>query len=73
MDIEALLLRHFEWNKEKLIEKYMDNPTTVNTASGIQGVGVWAKIKEHTLHSASGITSHTHWTQSTTTHHAIVS
>ncbi|THG97854.1 hypothetical protein EW026_g4229 [Hermanssonia centrifuga] len=33
-NIAALLLRHLDWNKEKLIEKYMDNPTAVNTAAG---------------------------------------
>ncbi|KAJ3532852.1 hypothetical protein NM688_g7362 [Phlebia brevispora] len=34
--VAALLLRNFEWNKEKLIEKFMDNPTAVNTAAGIK-------------------------------------
>lgn len=33
--VAALLLRHFEWNKEKLIEKFMDNAMAVNTAAGI--------------------------------------
>ncbi|KAG6852404.1 hypothetical protein C0991_012336 [Blastosporella zonata] len=31
----ALLLRHLSWNKERLIEKYMDNPTKVLVAAGI--------------------------------------
>jgi ariadne-1 len=35
VDTASLLLRHFDWNKEKLIEKYMDNPAAVNAASGI--------------------------------------
>src|SRR5882724_6378965 len=30
-----LLLRHMNWNKERLIEKYMDNPIAVNVAAGI--------------------------------------
>lgn len=34
-DIASLLLRYFNWNKEKLIEKYMDNSTGINTAAGI--------------------------------------
>ncbi|KAL0070511.1 hypothetical protein AAF712_002343 [Marasmius tenuissimus] len=29
-----ILLRHQDWNKEKLIEKYMDNPSTVLVAAG---------------------------------------
>ncbi|KAF9010806.1 hypothetical protein BDQ17DRAFT_1387954 [Cyathus striatus] len=31
----SLLLRHMKWNKERLIEKYMDNPTTVLVAAGV--------------------------------------
>ncbi|TDL25950.1 hypothetical protein BD410DRAFT_783951 [Rickenella mellea] len=31
----SLLLRHMNWNKEKLIEKYMDNPTSLNIAAGV--------------------------------------
>ncbi|KAL4244137.1 RBR-type E3 ubiquitin transferase [Abortiporus biennis] len=34
-EIASLLLRHFNWNKEKLIEKYMDNAAVVTTAAGI--------------------------------------
>ncbi|KAH9949081.1 hypothetical protein B0H21DRAFT_841490 [Amylocystis lapponica] len=34
-DVGSLLLRHFRWNKDKLIEKYMDNATAVVTAAGI--------------------------------------
>lgn len=30
-----LLLRHLRWNKEKLIEKYMDNPTKVSVEAGL--------------------------------------
>ncbi|RPA79156.1 hypothetical protein BJ508DRAFT_211354 [Ascobolus immersus RN42] len=32
----ALLLRHFKWQKEKLIEQYMDNPDSINKAVGIR-------------------------------------
>lgn len=35
VDIASILLRHFEWNKEKLIEKYMDNMSKVNEAAGL--------------------------------------
>ncbi|KAG6916584.1 hypothetical protein DXG01_006234 [Tephrocybe rancida] len=31
----VLLLRYMSWNKERLIEKYMDNPTKVLVAAGI--------------------------------------
>ncbi|PPQ78849.1 hypothetical protein CVT24_002429 [Panaeolus cyanescens] len=31
----GLLLRHMKWNKEKLIEKYMDNPDSVAVAAGV--------------------------------------
>ncbi|OBZ70843.1 Heat shock protein hsp88 [Grifola frondosa] len=31
----ALLLRYMDWNKEKLIEKYMDNPVAVSAAAGV--------------------------------------
>ncbi|KAG5641480.1 hypothetical protein DXG03_005105 [Asterophora parasitica] len=31
----ALLLRHLSWNKERLIEKYMDNPTKVLVSAGV--------------------------------------
>ncbi|PWN45025.1 hypothetical protein IE81DRAFT_226040 [Ceraceosorus guamensis] len=31
----AILLRHFSWNKERLIERYMDDPDTVASAAGI--------------------------------------
>lgn len=31
----VLLLRHLSWNKERLIEKYMDNPTTMLVGAGI--------------------------------------
>ncbi|GJE90031.1 RING-5 domain-containing protein [Phanerochaete sordida] len=34
-DTASLLLRHFEWNKEKLIEKFMDNAAAVNAAAGL--------------------------------------
>ncbi|KAF9792526.1 RING-5 domain-containing protein [Thelephora terrestris] len=31
----SLLLRHFEWNKEKVTEKYIDNQSGVNAAAGV--------------------------------------
>lgn len=31
----VLLLRHLSWNKERLIEKYMDNPSALLVAAGI--------------------------------------
>lgn len=31
----SILLRHFEWNKEKVTEKYMDNQSGVNTEAGV--------------------------------------
>lgn len=31
----AILLRHFGWNKEKLIEKYMDMPEKINLEAGV--------------------------------------
>lgn len=31
----ATLLRHFRWNKERLIEKYMDDPEAVLQAAGV--------------------------------------
>lgn len=31
----AILLRHYGWNKEKLIEKYMDTPEKVNVEAGV--------------------------------------
>jgi len=34
-DSASLMLRWIEWNKEKLIEKYMDNANAVTTAAGI--------------------------------------
>ncbi|TFK22213.1 RING-5 domain-containing protein [Coprinopsis marcescibilis] len=34
-DTAKLLLRHSEWNKEKLIESYMDTPTKVLVTAGI--------------------------------------
>ncbi|KAI0075885.1 hypothetical protein K474DRAFT_1599120 [Panus rudis PR-1116 ss-1] len=33
--VAALLLRFYNWNKEKLIEKYMDNASAVNTEAGV--------------------------------------
>jgi ariadne-1 len=35
LNTAMLLLRHMNWNKERLIEKYMDNPTVVSDAAGI--------------------------------------
>ncbi|PWZ00334.1 hypothetical protein BCV70DRAFT_226900 [Testicularia cyperi] len=31
----AILLRHFGWNKERLIERYMDSPEKVNLEAGV--------------------------------------
>lgn len=31
----SLLLRHFSWNKERLIEKYMDNASAISVAAGL--------------------------------------
>ncbi len=31
----AILLRHFGWNKERLIERYMDSPDKVNLEAGV--------------------------------------
>lgn len=31
----AILLRHFAWNKEKLIERYMDDPDKVKVEAGV--------------------------------------
>lgn len=34
-DTASLLLRYMKWNKEKLIEKYMDNAALVSVAAGV--------------------------------------
>ncbi|EJD02922.1 uncharacterized protein FOMMEDRAFT_20123 [Fomitiporia mediterranea MF3/22] len=34
-DVASLLLRHMEWNKERLIEKYMDDPSEINVKAGV--------------------------------------
>ncbi|KAH9915064.1 RING-5 domain-containing protein [Epithele typhae] len=34
--VAALLLRHMDWNNEKLIEKYMDNASAVSVAAGVE-------------------------------------
>ncbi|KAI0746162.1 hypothetical protein C8Q76DRAFT_790456 [Earliella scabrosa] len=34
--VAAQLLRHMNWNKEKLIEKYMDNASSVAVAAGVE-------------------------------------
>lgn len=31
----ATLLRHYQWNKEKLIENYLENPIKVSQAAGV--------------------------------------
>ncbi|KAI0475452.1 RING-5 [Xylariaceae sp. FL0804] len=31
----AIMLRHFRWNKERLIEDYMDNPSKILSAAGL--------------------------------------
>ncbi|KIY68447.1 hypothetical protein CYLTODRAFT_489736 [Cylindrobasidium torrendii FP15055 ss-10] len=33
--VAGLLLRHMSWNKERLIEQYMDNPSKLTDAAGI--------------------------------------
>jgi len=35
LDTAMLLLRYMKWNKERLIEKYMDDPTALNEAAGV--------------------------------------
>lgn len=35
----AVLLRHYHWNKERLIEKYMDSPEQVKNEAGVLGTG----------------------------------
>ncbi|KAA1475137.1 hypothetical protein DENSPDRAFT_841885 [Dentipellis sp. KUC8613] len=34
-DVASLLLRYMDWNKDRLIDKYMDNASAVSTAAGI--------------------------------------
>ncbi|TFY77924.1 hypothetical protein EWM64_g6087, partial [Hericium alpestre] len=34
-DTAALLLRYMDWNKDRLIDKYMDNASAITTAAGI--------------------------------------
>jgi len=34
-EVASILLRHYEWNKEKLTEKFMDHPTGVNAEAGV--------------------------------------
>jgi ariadne-1 len=34
-DVAALLLRHLSWNKERLIEKYMDHANAVSVSAGV--------------------------------------
>ncbi|KAI0798696.1 hypothetical protein BC629DRAFT_1734156 [Irpex lacteus] len=34
-DVASLLLRHFDWNREKLVDKYMDNADAVKSKAGI--------------------------------------
>lgn len=45
----SLLLRYMNWNKERLIEKYMDNASAVSVAAGIS-----PPSKVHTSFSAAG-------------------
>jgi len=40
----AVLLRHFHWNKERLIEKYMDSPEQVKRDAGILDDALDTKI-----------------------------
>ena len=39
-EVASILLRYYEWNKEKLTEKYMDNPTGVNVEAGISALPI---------------------------------
>jgi ariadne-1 len=34
-DVAALLLRHMDWNRDRLTEKYMDNASSISTAAGV--------------------------------------
>lgn len=40
----AVLLRHFHWDKERLIEKYMDTPELVKQAAGVAAEGTSATL-----------------------------
>ena len=42
----AILLRYFRWNKEKLVEKYMENPEVISEKSGIVANGSELHQKE---------------------------
>ncbi|KAI0266667.1 hypothetical protein BC834DRAFT_872941 [Gloeopeniophorella convolvens] len=33
--VASLLLRHMDWNKDRLTDKYMDNATAISTAAGV--------------------------------------
>jgi len=41
----ATLLRHFEWNKDRLIEAFMDSPEKTNAAAGIHESGSQPRLK----------------------------
>lgn len=48
----AILLRHFRWNKERLLEDYMDTPEKVLDAAGLSG----RSVAEAKLMTISGFT-----------------
>ena len=51
MNTASLLLRHSKWNKERLIEKYMDNPTTVLVSAGVTIAEVSPSLPARTLNN----------------------
>ncbi|RDB16827.1 E3 ubiquitin-protein ligase dbl4 [Hypsizygus marmoreus] len=53
-----LLLRHMSWNTERLIEKYMDNPTKVLVAAGVtveEPPSSPAPIRSHSIPNSATI------------------
>ncbi|TFK53757.1 hypothetical protein OE88DRAFT_1277996 [Heliocybe sulcata] len=42
--VASLLLRYMNWNKERLIEKYMDDPTAINVDAGISAADEEPKV-----------------------------
>ncbi|KAI0088086.1 hypothetical protein BDY19DRAFT_1072510 [Irpex rosettiformis] len=54
-DVASLLLRYFDWNREKLVDKYMDNADGVKTNAGVSP----PEKPEPSTASSSQIESHT--------------
>jgi len=55
-DVADLLLRHFDWNREKLVDKYMDNADAVSIAAGTLPAPkpqVSPKLSSRALHADS--------------------